>query len=412
MDVHINTAVNYQANPSKSATKIAFILVTSLFFMWGLSHGLLDVLNKHFQDSLHVTKAQSGFVQAAYYGAYFLVALPIGIFMERFGYKSGIQIGLGLFALGALLFIPATNAGAFSMFLIALFVLACGLGCLETAANLYASVLGAPEHAERRLNLAQSFNGLGVFVGPLIGGALFFAPHISLGQLSLDPVMFTYVCLALVVVIMMIIFARTPLPEIQVATTQDNKINEERSIWSYSNFTGALIAQFSWIAAHVGICAFFINFAIDHWTGLTPQKASFLLSIGLIVFMVGRFISTLLMRSFSPRKMLVAYAMINVVLCGIVVSGLSIVSIYALILSFFFSSIMYPTIFAMGVKNLGSHTKKAGSLLVMTLVGGAISPYFMGLIADLRSIELAFIIPTIGFAAIGIYAWLQKKING
>ncbi|MDC4293830.1 glucose/galactose MFS transporter, partial [Acinetobacter baumannii] len=162
----------------------------------------------------------------------------------------------------------------------------------------------------------------------------------------------------------------------------------------------------------VGICAFFINFAIDHWTGLTPQKASFLLSIGLIVFMVGRFISTLLMRSFSPRKMLVAYAMINVVLCGIVVSGLSIFSIYALILSFFFSSIMYRTIFAMGVKNLGSHTKKAGSLLVMTLVGGAISPYFMGLIADLRSIELAFIIPTIGFAAIGIYAWLQKKING
>lgn len=271
MDVHNNT-INDQISHSKSVTRIAFILITSLFFMWGLSHGLLDVLNKHFQDSLHVTKAQSGFVQAAYYGAYFLIALPIGIFMERFGYKAGIQVGLGLFALGALLFIPATNAAAFSMFLFALFILACGLGCLETAANLYASILGAPEHAERRLNFAQSFNGLGVFIGPLIGGALFFAPAISLGPLAVDPVMFTYVCLAFVVVIMMIIFAKTPLPEVQISKHQSNKINPTRSIWSFPNFTGALIAQFAWIAAHVGICSFFINFAIDHWVGLTPKR--------------------------------------------------------------------------------------------------------------------------------------------
>lgn len=410
MDVQNNT-INDQISHSKSVTRIAFILITSLFFMWGLSHGLLDVLNKHFQDSLHVTKAQSGFVQAAYYGAYFLIALPIGIFMERFGYKAGIQVGLGLFALGALLFIPATNAAAFSMFLFALFILACGLGCLETAANLYASILGAPEHAERRLNFAQSFNGLGVFIGPLIGGALFFAPAISLGQLAVDPVMFTYVCLAFVVVMMMIIFAKTPLPEVQMSKHQSDKINQTRSIWSFPNFTGALVAQFAWIAAHVGICSFFINFAIDHWGGLTPQKASYLLSVGLIVFMLGRFVSTFLMRLFSPISMLISYAVMNVILCGVVVSGISIISIYALIASFFFSSIMYPTIFAMGVKNLGVHTKKAGSFLVMTLVGGAISPYFMGLIADLKNIQLAFIIPTLCFAVIGIYASLQKKLN-
>lgn len=411
MDVHNNTTVNDPISYPKSATRIAFILITSLFFMWGLSHGLLDVLNKHFQDSLHVTKAQSGFVQAAYYGAYFLIALPIGLFMERFGYKAGIQVGLGLFALGALLFIPATNAAVFGMFLFALFILACGLGCLETAANLYASILGEPEHAERRLNFAQSFNGLGVFIGPLIGGALFFAPPIAFGQLTFDPVMFTYVCLAFVVVIMMIIFAKTPLPEVQMTKQRDDKLHQARSIWSFPNFTGALVAQFAWIAAHVGICSFFINFAIDHWAGLTPQKASFLLSVGLIVFMIGRFVSTFLMRSFSPVSMLISYAVMNVILCAVVVSGLSVVSIYALILSFFFSSIMYPTIFAMGVKNLGPHTKKAGSFLVMTLVGGAISPYFMGLIADLQNIQLAFIIPTFCFAAIGVYAWLQNKAS-
>ncbi|WP_240158370.1 sugar MFS transporter [Pantoea sp. Tr-811] len=391
-----------------SATKVAFIVVTSLFFMWGLSHGLLDVLNKHFQDTLNVSKAQSGYLQAAYFGAYFVVALPVGIFMDRFGYKAGIQVGLALFALGALLFIPATGAGTFFAFLGALFVLACGLGCLETAANLYAAVLGKPEHSARRLNLAQSFNGLGAFVGPLIGGSLFFAPPVALVGFTIDPVMLTYVCLGLVVVLMMVVFAAVPLPEIQAQGTLSRKEVNGRSLWSHSNFTGALIAQFFYIAAQVGVGAFFINYAIEHWSGLTTQKASYFLSIAMLSFMIGRFVSTWLMRFIPATTLLIAYALFNAALCAVAVSGIQTLSVYALVGVFFFMSILYPSIFAMGVRNLGTHTKKAGSYLVMTLVGGAIAPYCMGAIADVYGTATAFLVPLLCFLVIAGYGIKQR----
>ncbi|WP_458369812.1 sugar MFS transporter [Pseudomonas fluorescens] len=405
--MNVQLEISVQAT-APSATKIVFILVTSLFFMWGLSHGLLDVLNKHFQDSLHVSKAQSGFIQAAYFGAYFIVALPVGAFMNRCGYKAGILVGLALFALGALLFIPATQMGTFAAFVGALFVLACGLGCLETAANLYASVLGAPETAERRLNFAQSFNGLGVFVGPLIGGSLFFAPPVTLVGFSFDPVMLTYACLGFVVILMMGVFAVTPLPEIQVQRSDSDKAGITRSLWSYRNFTGALVAQFFYIAAQVGVGAFFINYAMEHWNGMTTQKASYLLSIAMLSFMVGRFISTWLMRYLPAAAMLIGYGCINAVLCAVAVAGIEEFSVYALIGVFFFMSIMYPSIFAMGVKNLGGHTKKAGSFLVMTLVGGAIAPYCMGTIADSYGTSLAFFVPLLCFLVVAAYGIKQR----
>jgi FHS family L-fucose permease-like MFS transporter len=391
-----------------SATKIAFMLVTSLFFMWGLSHGLLDVLNKHFQDTLNVSKAQSGYLQAAYFGAYFIVALPVGAFMDRCGYKAGILVGLALFALGALLFIPATSAGTFAAFLGALFVLACGLGCLETAANLYASVLGKPETSERRLNFAQSFNGLGVFLGPVIGGSLFFAPPVALIGYTIDPVMLTYATLGLVVILMMVVFAAVPLPEIQAQSSASDKAGSTRSLWSHSNFTGALVAQFFYIAAQVGVGAFFINYAIEHWSGLTTQKASYLLSIAMLTFMIGRFVSTWLMRYIPAIPMLIGYALINAGLCAVAVAGIEKLSVYALIGVFFFLSILYPSIFAMGVRNLGTHTKKAGSYLVMTLVGGAIAPYCMGAIADSYGTSAAFIIPLVCFLIVAGYGIKQR----
>lgn len=391
-----------------SATRIAFILVTSLFFMWGLSHGLLDVLNKHFQDTLHVNKAQSGFIQAAYFGAYFIVALPVGVFMDRYGYKSGILVGLALFALGALLFIPATNMGTFAAFLGALFILACGLGCLETAANLYASVLGRPEMAERRLNFAQSFNGLGVFIGPLIGGSLFFAPPVAFAGFTIDPVMMTYACLGVVVILMMVVFSVIPLPEIQAHTDASEKSGVARSLWSHKNFTGALVAQFFYIAAQVGVGAFFINYSIEHWAGMTTQKASYLLSLAMLSFMVGRFFSTWLMRFLPAPAMLIGYALINAALCAVALAGIEQLSVYALIGVFFFMSIMYPSIFAMGVRNLGGHTKKAGSFLVMTLVGGAIAPYCMGAIADTFGTASAFIVPLVCFLVVAGYGIKQR----
>lgn len=199
----------YAGQKSTSGLRLAFMLVTTLFFLWGLSYGLLDVLNKHFQEVLHVNKAQSGLLQAAYFGAYFIIALPAGFFMDRYGYKAGILVGLCLYALGALLFVPAAAAGSFAMFLFALFVIALGLGCLETAANPYATVLGEPSGAERRLNLAQSFNGLGQFVGPIIGGSLFFTATQGTTAEGLASVKITYVAIAVLVLLIALLFGRT-----------------------------------------------------------------------------------------------------------------------------------------------------------------------------------------------------------
>lgn len=408
MNVQLDVPVRAAAT---STTKLSFILVTSLFFMWGFSHGLLDVLNKHFQDTLNVSKAQSGFLQAAYFGAYFIVALPVGAFMDRYGYKSGILIGLALFALGALLFIPATSAGTFVAFLGALFILACGLGCLETAANLYAAVLGKPETAERRLNFAQSFNGLGVFIGPLIGGSLFFAPPVALVGFALDPVMLTYATLGLVVIAMMAVFACVQLPEVQSVEMPNARSTDARPLWAHSNFTGALVAQFFYMAAQVGIGAFFINYSLEHWSSLTTPHASYLLSIGMLSFMVGRFISTWMMRHISVTTMLVSYALINMVLCAVVIAGYEKISVYALIGTFFFMSILYPSIFAMGVKGLGSKTKRAGAYLVMTLVGGAVAPYIMGGIADSYGTAAAFFVPLVAFGVVGVYGIQQRLIR-
>ncbi|MGY4494634.1 sugar MFS transporter [Pseudomonas sp. TE3610] len=398
----------HQPARAVSSQRFALTLVTTLFLLWGLSHGMLDVLNKHFQDTLNVSKAQSGLIQAVYFGAYFVVALPIGIFMERRGYKAGILVGLGLFALGALMFMPATALGTFSAFLLALFVLACGLGCLETAANLYAAVLGSAATAERRLNLAQSFNGLGVFIGPLIGGALFFAPPISMAGFSLDPVMLTYVVLAAIVLMLMMVFSAAALPEM-VAEEDATCADASRSIWSFPHFTGALIAQFCYMAAQVGVGAFFINYVLEHWPDMTSQKASYLLSIAMLTFMAGRFVSTWLMRFLAPRHMLMIYGLINVALSVLVIAGVERVSVCALVALFYFMSIMYPCIFAMGVKNLGVHTKKAGAYLVMTLVGGAIAPCIMGLVADLYTIEWAYAVPLMGFLVVSAYAWRQPS---
>ncbi|WP_407364314.1 sugar MFS transporter (plasmid) [Pseudomonas luteola] len=402
-----------QAIPARArispSTRTAFILITSLFFMWGLSHGLLDVLNKHFQDTLHVSRAQSGLVQTAYFGAYFFIALPVGRFMERFGYKAGILVGLALFAAGALLFVPASIIGSFSPFLIALFILACGLACLETAANLYAAALGAPEKAEQRLTLAQSFNGLGAFLGPIIGGAVFFAPPVDVGGVHIEAASLTYVILAAGVVVMMMVFIRTPLPEMRnehrgTGTTHIG----QGSIWKRKNFTGACVAQFCNVGSYVGIGAFFINYALDHWDGLTAQRAAFLLSLGMLAYMVGRFAGTWLMRYIEPRKLLTTASIINVFLCGIAMAGIPVISIFGVIALYLFMSIMYPTIFAMGVRGMGSQTKEAGSFLVMTLVGGAILPLVMGALADVISISFAFIIPLLSFVVIGWYAISQR----
>jgi len=267
----------YAQRKTTSGYRLAFVLVTTLFFLWGLSYGLLDVLNKHFQEVLHVNKAQSGLLQAAYFGAYFIIALPAGFFMDRFGYKAGILVGLCLYALGALLFVPAASAGSFAMFLFALFVIALGLGCLETAANPFATVLGDPAGAERRLNLSQSFNGLGQFIGPIIGGSLFFSATQGTTADGLSSVKTTYVAIAVLVLLIAFLFGRTKLPDIREQSTSEEH-GIEKGLWQHGHFTGGVIAQFFYVAAQVGVGAFFINYTTEHWHTLSNQNASYLLS--------------------------------------------------------------------------------------------------------------------------------------
>lgn len=384
----------------------AFMLVTSLFFMWGLSYGLLDVLNKHFQETLHVTKAQSGLLQAAYFGAYFLVALPAGYLMDRRGYKAGILVGLCLYALGALLFVPAAGINSFAMFLFALFVIACGLGCLETAANPYATVLGSPEGAERRLNMAQSFNGLGQFIGPMIGGTLFFSATQSSGDQS--SVKITYVAIAVLVLAIAFLFRRTPLPDIREA---EEGVSEgaAQGLWQHRHFSFGVVTQFFYVAAQVGVGAFFINYATEHWHGVSNQHAAWLLSVAMISFMVGRFFSTWLMGRVQAATLLMLYALVNIVLCGVVMLSIDAVSVVALIAIFFFMSIMFPTIFALGVKNMGSHTKRASSFMIMAIVGGAVMPYFMGAIADHHSTAMAYGLPLVCFIVVLFYGMSQRR---
>lgn len=383
-----------------------FILVTSLFFLWGLAYGLLDVLNKHFQEVLNITTKRSTLLQGAYFGAYFLMALPAGMFMNRFGYKKGIILGLLLYATGAFLFYPAAGALNFDFFLLALFILACGLACLETAANPYVTVLGAKETSEQRLNLSQCFNGLGSFLGPIIGGKLFFGSEKG----DLTSVQLTYIVIGIVVLLIAGFFYRTPLPEIKEEEQEGQAVMEDtRPLFAHRHFVLGVIAQFFYVAAQVGVGALFINYVTAYWHGITTEKASYLLAIGMALFMGGRFVGTALMRKIAPNQLLAAYALINVVLCAVVMTGNGAASVYALIAVFFFMSIMFPTIFALGVKDLGKHTKRGASFQVMSIVGGASVPYLMGIVTEWQSLAISYGIPTLCFAIVFLYGWQGYK---
>jgi len=385
------------------------ILVTSLFLLWGMAYGLLDVLNKHFQEALNITTARSTLLQAAYFGAYFLIALPAGFFMNKFGYKKGIILGLLLYAFGAFLFYPAAQQSSFNFFLIALFILASGLACLETAANPYVTVLGRPETSEFRLNLAQCFNGVGSFIGPVIGANLFFGNNNNDGNLS--SVKMVYLVIGAIVLVIAALFFRTRLPEIKESRLVSEAALDEKPLFKHSNFTGAIVTQFFYVAAQVGVAALFINYCTAPGHGIDNEKAAYLLGVGMILFTVGRFAGTALMKIIAPNKLLMIYAIINVILCAIVVTGTGIISIYSLIAVFFFESIMFPTIFALGIKDLGHHTKKASSFIIMSIVGGALVPFVMGKITDSYSINYAYAVPLLCFIVVAWYGWKGFEIK-
>ena len=395
--------------PGGKSYLVPFILITSLFLLWGFAHGLLDVLNKHFQGVFTMTKAESGLVQFSTYIAYFLMALPAGMFMKRFGYKKGIILGLCLFAVGAFAFIPAAYLHSASPFLIALFVIACGLCILETAANPYSTILGPEESGAQRLNLSQSFNGLGWILGPLVGGMLIF------GGAEDDPFTLTkpYILVGSVVLLVAILFFFTKLPEVQEETDKEEKmiapVSGTASMWRHPQFIRAIIAQFCYCAAQTGIFSFFINYVTEVDTSMTNIEASRILAFGgMALFMIGRLSGSFTMRWMSPARLLTWFALADAVCMALVVVSVGTVSLYALYLSFFFMSIMFPTIFALGLEGMGSSTKKASSYIVMGVAGGAFAPMLMGYIgAD--NMAIGFVIPLLSFLYILYFALRCKK---
>jgi len=399
------------ANSGGKKFLVPIILVTSLFFLWGFAYGLLDVLNKHFQETLSISRERSMLIQAAYFGAYFLIALPAGLFMQKSGYKNGILFGLLLYALGALLFYPSAQQMNYNFFLLALFILASGLTFLETAANPYITVLGEPSTSEFRLNLSQSFNGVGSFLGPMVGGALFFGQANSGASDELDSVKFVYVVVAAVVLLVAFLFFRTPMPDVREEELVTTKPGNSGGLFQHRHFIWAVVTQFFYVAAQVGIAALFINYCTEQQLQITNERASYLLGASLLLFTIGRFAGTALMKWVAANRLLAVYAFINIILSTVVVWWHGYISVYALMAIFFFESIMFPTIFALGVKNLGSATRRGASVIIMSIVGGALVPLLMGSLADRYTTAFSYIVPLCCFVVVLIFAVSGYKVR-
>ena len=392
------------AAPGGKSYLVPFILITSLFLLWGFAHGLLDVLNKHFQGVFTMTKAESGLVQFSTYIAYFLMALPAGAFMKRYGYRKGIIMGLLLFAIGAFGFIPAAFLHSATPFLIALFVIACGLCILETAANPYSTILGPSASAAQRLNLSQSFNGLGWILGPLVGGLLIFGASEGDSMALTKP----YILVGGIVLFVALLFFFTKLPEIKPEEEEEvTAIVEEKpaaSLWKRRQFVRSVVAQFCYCAAQTGIFGFFINYVTEMDPGISNLRASRILAFGgMALFMIGRLSGSFTMKWLAPGRLLTWYSLLSAVCMALVVASVGTLSLYALYLSFFFMSIMFPTIFALGLEGMGVYTKKASSYIVMGVGGGAFSPMLMGYIGE-ENMALGFIVPLIAFLYILYFA--------
>ena len=401
---------------------VPFLLVTSLFFLWGFAHSILDVLNKFFQNEMHLTKTQSAFIQVVVYGGYFLMALPAGAVIRRWGYRAGVLTGLFLYGIGALLFIPGAEIMSFPFFLFSLFVIGCGLTFLETSANPYVTVLGDAEASEQRINFSQSFNGLGWILGPLVGGWFLFSqensPNIAL----------PYAIIGLVVLLIGGVFCFVRLPEIkdtvspeEVSGHQDDPraenrdlstttvessstLSEIRILSRKSAFVFGWVALFLYVAAQTGVNSFFINYATEH-IAITDSMAATLLSFGgMGLFMLGRLGGSWARGRIRAERLVAILAIIATLATSAVVLAPGGLGFAALLVVYLCESIMFPTIFALALRGLGAHTKIASSLLIMSIVGGAVAPLLMGIVADGHSMALGFVVPLVCFVVIAAYA--------
>ncbi len=407
---------------NKQAYLLPFILVTSLFFLWGFAHNLDPVLIPHLKKSFTLTTTQATLVDSAVFIAYFLMALPAGVLMKRFGYKTGIITGLLVFAVGCFLFIPAANTQSYFFFLFALFIIACGLTTLETAANPYAASLGPAESSTQRLNLAQSFNGLAAAAAPVIGARVILTKGYTDTELNgmtesarklalaseASSVKTPYFILGVVLIVVAILFALTRLPKIQNHEGGESS----KSIFhafKHKHLSWAVVAQFFYVGAQVCVFSLFILYATKSASLAEVKAADYLGACG-IAFLIGRFLGTALMRTIPPPKLLAAYAAVNIGLCAVAMLAHGMITVYAVIGICFFMSIMFPTIFSLGIQRLGADTEYGSSLIIMSIVGGAVLPRIFGYISDATgNIQSGYIVPLVCFAVIVYFGWKGYK---
>ncbi len=487
---NIPTASSTGANSTKTGLfrtadgknyALTFVLVTSLFLLWGFCNGMIDILNKHFQEAFNINKEQSGLVQFANYLAYFLMAIPAGLIARKFGYKGGILVGLVLIATGAYWFIPATTIGAYWAFLLGLFVIALGMTCLESIANPYTTVLGPPESGATRINMAQTVNGVGWILGPTLGGLYVFRSgegansnvglHViytgvgifvaflivmflvakvpdlrtqdesrklgeqkivrlkpSGGQLAGIGITLLFVCGFLFYFISHILDLIAHVLKLDEATMQHMNyveygllalayiaafvvVAKNWDMFRRKHYTLGIVTQFLYVAAQTGIFSFFVNYVLENDPGVSKVQAStWLGTIGFALFAFGRLCGSAVISRSKPHLVLAAYAAVNVALCAVVMTGGK-MGLFALFGTFFFMSVMFPTIFALGIRGLGDYTKLGSSLIVMSIVGGAIAAPVMGGIADKQSMRGGFVVPLVCFIFIAIYGLFWQKLE-
>src|SRR5579872_3082556 len=396
---------------AKNKYLFPFILICSLFFLWAFLHNINGILIPHLKKVCQLSDTQSSLIDLAVYFVYFVIAIPAGLFSHRFGYKKGILMGLFLFAAGALLFLPAADSRNFILFLVALFVAASGATFLETVANPYAAIMGPPENSEQRLNFAQSFNGLGAVVAPYIGTRFILSgvehskselnamqargeltAYLQHEASSIKP---PYLVMTCVLVLVAIAFIFTKLPEIKQGDGDAHGSEFSFKLFRIPRVRWAVIAEFFYVGAQVGVTSFFVRFS-RFTAGIGEKEAGTLLGGAMIGFMAGRFLGTFFMRYIRPARLLSIYAVINILLLAVALSAHGRIAVYAMMGIPFFLSIMFPTIFALGIKDLGEETKLASSFLVMSIIGGAFTPVMMGMISDKTgSIQVAYIMPLI-----------------
>jgi MFS transporter, FHS family, L-fucose permease len=397
---------------------VPFVLITSLFFLWAFGVNLNDILIPHLKKAFGLTDFQSSFIQVAFFGGYFLAAFPAGRLMEKIGYKKGILAGLFLCAVGAVLFLPASSSRIYGFFLLALFVMACGQSFLEVAANPYVTVLGPVASAERRLNFAQSFNAVGAVLSPIVGRAFILTgventsaqiAAMSAAQLEAyraaeaSTVKGPYLLIAGIFIVVAVLIQLAHLPDVQESEAEAGSATggtNSESVLSHPHLVKGVVAQFFYVGAQVGVASFVIRYAQFSVPGTPAKTAALYLLLHQIGFMAGRFIGSAMMKRIAASRLLSLFAAASLICATVALLATGLLSVWAVVLIGFFHSIMFPTIFALSIKNLGPHTKRGSSLLVMAILGGAIFPAIMGRISDASSIQTAFVVPLLCYVFI------------